>query len=142
MYFSIQIGVQLSPSNVALVCPGRQLSLTCHTNESILRWSITQPGGSATYDFRDISTIGSISPLPIDVAGRSVYVYFSRQSVNPLISTLSIDSISTDLNGTRISCSSLNSSESVMTVIHVIGGKQFMSTSCRVIILYFTASFL
>ena len=86
--------------------------------------------------------LGVYHHLPLDVAGGSVYVYFSRQSVNPLISTLSIDSISTDLNGTRIGCSSLDSSESVMTVIHVIGGKQFMSTSCRAIILYFTASFL
>ena len=115
-------GVQLSPSNVALVCPGRQLSLTSRTNQSILRWTIIQPGGSDTDDFRDISNIGSISPLPIDIAGRTITVHFSHQSTNPLISTLSIANTSTDLNGTRIRCSTRDSS--AMTVfIHVYGCK-------------------
>ena len=72
---------------MASVCPGQKLSLTCRTNQNILQWTIIQPGGSDTYDFRDISTFESISPLPIDVAGRIVTVHFSRQSVHSQLPT-------------------------------------------------------
>ena len=74
---------------MASVCPGQKLSLTCHTNQNIPQWTIIQPGGSDTYDFRDISTFESISPLPIDVAGRvvTVTVHFSRQSVHSQLPT-------------------------------------------------------
>ena len=118
---SVHTGVQLSPSNVALVCPGEQLSLTCQANQSsALRWTITPPEGSVTYT-RDVQTIGNLLPLPVEVAGRTITVYFSRQSVDPLTSTLSINSTSTNLNRTRINCSTGDSS--AMTVLNVIGRK-------------------
>ena len=120
-------GVQLSPSNVALVCPGQQFSLTCQANQSsALRWTITPPEGSVQYT-RDVSTIGNVLPLPVEVAGEMVTVYFSRQSANPLISALSINTTTFDLNGTRISCSTRNSS--AMTVIHVTEGKPDLASS-------------
>ena len=107
---------------MASVCPEQQLSLTCHTNQSnALRWSITIPEESTTYTRDVLITTGSIPQLPIEVAGRTVTVHFSRQSVDPLTSTLSINSTSTNLDGTRISCSIRDSS--AMTVIHIIGCK-------------------
>ena len=56
------------------------------------------------------------------VSGRTVTVAnISLQSANPLTSTLSISNTSIDLNGTRINCSTRDSS--AMTVINVIGGE-------------------
>ena len=61
--------------------------------------------------------------LPIMVAGRTVAVAnISRQSANPLITILSINSTSIDLNGAMISCSTRDSSAAT-TVIHIIGGE-------------------
>ena len=116
--------VQLSPSKVALICSEEQLSLTCRSNQShILRWMITLPEGNVTYT-RHVSTItGSIPPLPIEIAGRIVTVHFSRQSADPLISTLSIDCTSSNFNGSEINCSTADTSE--IAVIHVIDGKYY-----------------
>ena len=126
------IGVQLSPSNVALVCPGQQLSLTCQANQSsALRWTITPPEGSATYT-RDVQTSGNLLSLPVEVAGITVTVYFSRQSVDPLTSTLSINSTSTDLNRTRINCSTGDSS--AMTIVYVTEGKLASSSTERIVL--------
>ena len=103
------------------MCPGEQLLLTCHTNQSsALRWTITTPGGSDTLS-QDVLDTGSIpQPLPLEIAGRTVTVHFTRQSANPFISTLSINSISRDLTGTRISCSTGDSS--AITVVNVTEG--------------------
>ena len=118
MVFAHDAGVQLSASNMISVCPEQQLSLTCHTNQSnALRWSITIPEESTTYTRDILITTGSIPQLPIEVAGGTVTVHFSRQSVDPLTSNLVINSISSDFNGTRISCSIRDSS--AMTVIQI-----------------------
>ena len=117
------MGAQLSPSNVALVCPEQQLSLTCRTNQSsALRWTVILPRGNGTHQ-RNVFNIGdgNIQALPLEIAGRTITLNFSRQSANPLNSALSIDSTHTSLNGTRINCSIGDSSTT--TVIYVIDSK-------------------
>ena len=117
------VTVELSPSEVAFVCPEQQLSLTCRTNQSpALRWTIIIPHRTDPYEINVFSNIGDdIQLIQLEVAGRSIVLNFLRQSTNALISTLSIDSTVTELNGTRINCSTGDSS--VMTVIHIIGRK-------------------
>ena len=115
------IGIQLSPSEVASVCSEEQLSIMCKLNLSrVLRWMIILPERNGTYS-RTVPDIGSVPSLPIQVADRTITVHFSRLSTSPLISTLTIDSPITELNGTGIICSTVNASE--MTIIHVIDGK-------------------
>ena len=103
------------------MCHEQQLSLTCHSNQShALQWTIILPNGNGMY-IRNVLTTGNIPRLPIEVAGKSVTVSFSRQSATPLISILSIESTIAELNGTIINCSTANAAE--MTFVHIIGRK-------------------
>lgn len=82
---------------------------------------VTVPERNGTMPYsRLVSSSGIIPALPIEIANRIVTVEFLRQSTDPLISTLTIDSTIAELNGTRINCSTAYASE--MTVIHVIDG--------------------
>lgn len=99
------------------MCPGQQLSLTCHSNHSrSLLWTIIPPSVNGVYT-RNVPTIGDISQLLVQIAGEFVIINFSCQSVNPLKSALTINRAVTDLNGTKINCSSADSS--AMAVIYV-----------------------
>ena len=126
----IHTGVQLlSPSEMALVCPGQPLSLTCCANQSTtLRWIILLPHINDPY-VQNVITIGdgSIPLIELEVAGRPIALNFLRQSTNPLTSMLSINNTVTGLNGTRINCSTGDSSE--MTIIHIIGRKNCSKNS-------------
>ena len=99
------------------MCPTQQISLTCHSNHShALLWTIIPPNVNGAYT-RNVPTIGDISQLLVEIAGRFVILNFTRQSVNPLKSALTIDSAVADLNGTKINCSTADSS--AMAVIYV-----------------------
>ena len=122
------VDLMLSPSNVALVCPGEQLALRCQTNESvILRWTITLPESNTTYT-RNVPFTGD-GPLPSimhSAVDSTVVFNFSRISepdTYPLIAELLIDNINTDLNGTEINCSVLSTSVTHTTVVNVIEGR-------------------
>lgn len=118
--------MQSLPSRVAPVCSGERLSITCCSNQSHdLRWIIILPEGMESDTVppsRLVSSSGPghISSLPIEFANRTITVDFSRQSTNPLISTLKIDNTITELNGTAINCSTENAMET--TIVHVIDG--------------------
>ena len=118
----------LSPSKVALVCHGKQLTFTCQTNESsILQWIVIFPKTNIVYTRNVPFTGDGLLPSIMHSATDSTVVFnFSRISepnTYPLIAELSIDSIYTDLNGTEINCSVLGTSVTHTTVVHVIGGK-------------------
>ena len=105
------------------MCSEEPLSVTCCSNISRdLRWIVIFPERNVTMYHRVVSSSdNSILPsLPIKITNRTVTVNFLRQSTDPLISTLTINSTITELNGTEINCSTENASE--MTVIHVING--------------------
>ena len=128
------IGVQLSPPEVALVCPGQPLSLTCRSEQShTLQWAIMLPHRNDLY-VRNVlnSGDGTIQPIQSEVAGRPIALNFLRQSTNPLTSILSMDNTVSELNGTRINCSTVDSS--AITVIHTIGRKQYMHVCTSYII--------
>ena len=118
------------------MCSQEQLSITCCSNQSYaLRWIVIP------YERNDDGTMppsrlvsssgpGDISSLPIEIANKTFTIDFSRQSTNPLISILTIDSIITELNGTAINCRTESALE--MTIIHVIDGNYacILNLSC------------
>ena len=123
MYIGVQL---LSPSEVAFVCPGQPLSLTCGSNQGpTLQWTIIIPHRNEPAYVQNVLNFGdgNIQPIELEIAGGSIALNFLRQSTNPLISTLSIDNTVSELNETRINCSTGDSS--AMTVIHIIGRKHY-----------------
>ena len=117
----------LSPMSVAPVCSvGDPLQLTCTASVQAIRWSI----------FRVIDDQGTLSEITnsvlIDnndahqrktkevVSVTFTYVRISAQGASPLVSTLSIDSVSIGLNGTVVHCSDVsNPMTSASTTIYI-----------------------
>ena len=103
------------------VCPGEQrTTLTCSTNHIFLDWNVSfmQP------EIRSISITDQnvvVSPIIVDSANFT----FSRVSspgALPLVSTMTVMNITSNLEGTIITCTGLNSSSVssvvLMTIIH------------------------
>ena len=118
--------VTLSPMMVAPVCRvGDPLQLTCTASVEFIRWSIVVVNEHGMEE--EITAIRNsidLSPEPIDRIINSTTFTFSRTSaedVSPLISTLSIDSVSIDLNGTVVNCMDANNlTASNSTTIQII----------------------
>lgn len=94
---------QLIPSEDILVCPGEQVDITCTTSDStFLEWNVTIPyfSVSQTRAISSTNMVDFVSPLQVS----SVMFTFEITSRTPLMSVLSIDSTTSDLNGTRIIC--------------------------------------
>ena len=85
-----------------LVCPGSNLTLTCFTNGSSLRWVIT-----LSYHYlpeaRIISSAGDANSQTPLFENPTLFS-FLRMSRMPLMSTMLIDNISASLNGTHVDC--------------------------------------
>ena len=92
----------LSPSDVAMSCPGEQLTLRCSTNETYLEWSVTDTQRRLV-SFQGLAQ--ELGPLTVN----SIIVPISRISDNgvlPLVSTLSISNV-TKFNRTVVNCSEI-----------------------------------
>ena len=121
----------LTPANVASVCSGEQLSLTCSINQSnYLRWTIQVPH---IVDELIVKTVAV--DFLIGQAGSAVVIdsttnirFFKNSAINtlPLESTLLINNVPTAFNGTRINCIEYGttgiSSELTISVIQVNQG--------------------
>ena len=84
------------------MCPGGNLTLTCYTNGTELRWSITFPYHYLP-EIRIISSIGPVdSQTPL--FENPTLFQFLRTSRVPLMSTMLIDNITANLNMTRVDC--------------------------------------
>jgi hypothetical protein len=121
--------VTLSPMSVAPVCRvGDPLQLTCTASVEFIRWSVLQVNDQGT--FEEATTPVQINSRDDNqIARRAVLVNsstltFTRTSIQralPLISTLSIDSVSIDLNGTVVHCSDVsNPTTLASTTIQII----------------------
>ena len=114
----------LSPSEVASVCPGGRLIITCSTNTSFIRWNVTILHSGITHTrSRLVSRIyQSITPLLVNMNSFNVARNSSYGSL-PLTSILSIANVSADVNGTKVSCTELGSStaetNTLVTIVHV-----------------------
>ena len=89
----------------------------CHTNGSLLRWSITFPYHIHPEE-RIISSSGSADSQPPLFESHTMF-QFLRSLQAPLTSMMLIDNITANLNGTRIDC--LFEERRLTTVINVVG---------------------
>ena len=117
----------LSPSGVALVCPGAPLAITCSTDRSFLNWSVTIPpsasesGQAVTRSRLFSSSTQTVGPLMVDT---KVFNISTTSTVDQFTSVLSVTNVTADLNGTIVHCtdigSSLAESSTSMTMVHII----------------------
>ena len=121
------------------ICPGVQhMTLMCSTNHIYLEWNVStirQPS-LRIHETRSIPYLDqniAVSPILIN----SVSFTFSRVSSPgelPLMSTMIINNVTSNLEGTVISCTGLNSSSVssvvLMTAIHIydINGRSCLSS--------------
>ena len=116
----------LSPMSVAPVCSvGDPLQLTCTASvEAGIKWNIFRVNMKVISDV--LITIGSAKNQRTPITVDSVTFTFIKNSapeVSPLVSTLSIDSVS--WNGTVVNCSDLSdSTTSAATTIQIIDAHQ------------------
>ena len=113
----------LSPSGVVPVCPGEDLVFVCSTNQSFIEWNVTLIHGSGKRISRArlvTSSISQVSPLVVKMKIFDITVHGSL----PLTSTLMAANVTTDLNGTQVSCTAIGGSiEDVSTssaTVHLI----------------------
>ena len=121
----------LSPVLVAPVCHvGDPLQLSCTSSVQFIRWSILQPNEQEVL----VEAINSVQINSVDANQMSqramnsatfTFMRISTQGASPLISTLSIDSVSIGLNGTVVHCSDVaNPMTSASTTIQIIDTSQ------------------
>ena len=117
----------LSPMSVATVSrDGDPLQLTCTASIEFIRWNILQSNEQgalvevvhAQINSRDASMQMSQRELN---SATLTFMRTSAQGASPLITTLSIDSVSIGLNGTVVHCSdAANQTISASTTIQII----------------------
>ena len=121
--------VTLSPMSVAPVCPtGDPLQLTCTASIEFQRWNILRANEQGTLvDIINYSEIiNSRDPIqmrdtPLPMSSATItYSRTSAQGASPLVSTLSIDSVSIGLNGTVIRCSDVSNPMSLASTTIII----------------------
>ena len=101
--------VTLSPMMVAPVCHvGDPLQLTCTASVEFISWSFTvvnEQGRAEEVTMFITAGAPSNQSMPIVVNSTAfMLLRISAQTATPLISTLSISSVSIGLNGTVMSC--------------------------------------
>ena len=95
----------------SLACPGSQLSFRCSTNFTFLEWNITIFQSGRHNSRRQLVTPVSQLDLHLTINGHIFNI--TRNSVynaHPLISTLTVTNVITDLNNTRVNCTDIGSS--------------------------------
>ena len=128
LFFCLFTGLlTLSPITVAPVCDvGDRLQITCTASVEFIRWSILKANEQGTL----VETVTSAQINALDanqmiqrVVNSSLFS-FMRSSVHgalPLISTLSINSISIGFNGAVVRCADVaNPMMSASTTIQII----------------------
>ena len=102
-YIYIGEFVLLPTDETLFVCPGKQVDITCSTNEStFLEWNVTIPHLNLSQK-RTISSSNTalfVSPLDLPLSRFT----FAITSKSPLMSKLSINFTTSELNGTKVLC--------------------------------------
>ena len=116
--------------NIPLVCPGEQLTLECQSslqNDFILGWNVYVPYRNKTYPkFFSKDGVRDNTTVTVEIESM-VTLSFNRISESgdlPLVSQLSINNVSVNLNETRINCTECDDDNNniiiILTVIHII----------------------
>ena len=120
----IEFDIEFVIDKLQTVCPGEQpttLTMSCSTNHTFLEWSIS----TLKHETRSISYLDQnvfVQPIMVDSANFT-FSRISSPGTLPLVSTMTIMNITSNLEGVTISCIGLNSSSLssvvLMTTIHV-----------------------
>ena len=100
------------------LCPGEQQTLVCSANYTLLEWSVTRLN-QILRETRSIPYEGQ-NPIIVPIMINSANFTFSRDSspeALPLVSTMTIKNVTSNLNGTVVSCTGLNSSSMFSVVL-------------------------
>ena len=130
----IMIGVVISPPEVASVCSGDQLELTCTVAETFLEWSVfLVPEGEtmARKFFRIIHSGSATSDLEVNSI-TFTFLRISAEGSQPVVSRLLIAPVSDDLNGTEVNCTDVLPSNTSSTHIKVINESTVISSESLV----------
>jgi hypothetical protein len=119
----------LSPAGTARVCPETALEITCSTDRTFLNWNVTIPpsanelsGQAVTRNRLVSSSSQGIAPLIIN---NIVFIISTVSTVDQFTSVLSVNNVTTDLNGTIVQCEDIDISAAAesrisMTLVHII----------------------
>ena len=111
------------------VCPGEELTLTCASNGSALRWNVPvqsndQQNSITGFDVIVFQSSNSVSPPQVIM--NQTNFHFSITSLRPLVSMMMVND-TTYLNGTRVTCQSSNGT-TITTIYVTRNGKD---TNCH-----------
>ena len=132
----------LSPMTVATVCHvGDPLLISCTASVRFIRWNVFQLNEQGMLE--DIAVSVQINSLDANqMAQRGVnsstftFTRISAREASPLITTLSIDSVSIRLNGTVVGCSDVaNPMTSASTIIQLFDTTTISELAKNIIIL-------
>ena len=108
------------------VCPGAQLAVTCSTDRSFLRWTITIPpsasdlGEAVTRTRLFSNSTQTVGPLMVEMKQFNIS---TMSTVDSFSSILSYTNATADLNGTVINCSDTGDSTAepnlLMVIVHI-----------------------
>ena len=125
--------VTLSPMMVAPVCHvGDPLQITCTASVENIQWKILQADEQGTGVLQEVTNVVKITSLDTNQMTQRIvnsatltFMRTSAQGATPLVSTLSIDSVSIGLNETVVNCSEVGGSmSSASTTIKIIDTSQ------------------
>ena len=122
-------GAVVSPPGIAPVCSGDTLDLACTTTGKFLEWSFTLIPENETTPMRYTRNLQTYGPKHLQifeqVIASTVFLYSRNSAENslPLMSTLSVSPVSEGLNGTVVNCTDVTTSDTVSTIIFIIGTK-------------------
>ena len=112
----------LSPSGVVPVCPGGDLVLVCSTNQNFMEWNVTLILGSGERINRARLITSGIHVSPLSIRKKSLNITIHGSL--PLTSMLTAANVTTDLNGTQVSCiaigGSIEDTITSSTTVHLI----------------------
>ena len=118
-----------SPMTVVPVCHvGDPLQITCTASVEFMQWSILRINELGTLEkiTNDVILSSTSSNMMMQRVNSVLFTFMrvSAQEALPLISTLSVDSVSTDLNGTVVHCLDVgNLTSNASTTIEIIDSK-------------------
>ena len=126
-----------------IFCPGRQHTLVCSTNHIFLEWSVRTTNQPSMNQMRTVTSSGQnpvILSILIEITASITFSRDSPQMTLPLVSTMTIENVNSNLEGTVITCTGQNSS-SVFSVVLMITVHTFDSNRGMITIIIKLAIF-
>ena len=122
--------VMLFPPNIAPVCGGDELELTCAVSGRALEWNVSIPWMLPEFSTfkHSLTSVERSSPdhtITINGSNSFVFSRISPQDSQPLISRLLISPTTGAVNGTVIICTDRETRNSSSTRVYIVNSKLF-----------------